>query len=153
MRLLQMNLLIFFLLAWTNFMKLKWWWGSWSYFFLNCCKVFIFMFNGILDCSKILKYDLYAMNIEFSESISRYSFIVQTSISRCPLVHIHSRICFSMIFNSLKVLFFLLMWCFLMFFRVIWEWISILFMYYFFYFTYFRSRWFMGLLFFLLQAS
>ena len=42
---------------------------------------------------------------------------------------------------------------FFIFFRVTWEWILILFMWYFFYFTYFITRWFMGLLLFLLQVS
>ena len=121
MRLFQMNLLIFFLLAWTKFMKLKWWWGNWSCFFFNCYKVFILMFTRNLCCRNILKYDLYVTNIYLWEPISRYSFIVQASISICPLVHVNSRMCLGMIFYSFKGLFFIIMWFFLIFFKVTWE--------------------------------
>ena len=86
MRLFQMSLIIFFLLAWTNFMNLKWWWGSWSCFFFNCYKVFIFMFNGSLDCRNTFKSDLYVTNIKLWAPICRYSFIVQWSINRFSLI-------------------------------------------------------------------
>ena len=135
MRLLQMNLLIFFLLAWTNFMKLKWWWGSWSCFFFNYYKVLIFMFYGILACSNILKSDIYVTNID-----------LWAPISRCPLFHVHSRMCLIMIFNSFKVHFFIIMLFFLIFFRVTWEWILILMMLCFFYFTTHKTWWLLGLL-------
>ena len=128
MRLLQMNLIIFFLLAWNNFMKLKWWWGSWSYFFFNYYKVFIFRFNGSLACSNTFKIDLYVTNIEVWTPISSYSFIVQASINRCSLVHVHSRMCLGMIFNSFKGFFLILMWFFFILFSVTWEWHSIILM-------------------------
>ena len=114
-RLLLRNLLFFFPLDLINFLKLKWWWGSWSCFFFNCYKVLIFMFNGILACSNIFKSDLYVTNIEVWAPINRYSFIVQSSINRCSLVHVHSRMCLRMIFNSFKGVLFILMWCFLIF--------------------------------------
>ena len=81
-----MNLLFFFLLDLINFLKLKWWWGSWPWFFISCYKVFIFMLMINVSHSKIFKSDLYVTNIELWAPISRYSFIVQGSINRFPLI-------------------------------------------------------------------
>ena len=86
-RFMGVNLLFFFLLDLINFLKLKWWSGSWSWFFIVCHKEFIFMLMRNLSCRKILKYYLYVTNIDLWAPISRYPFIVQASISRCPLFH------------------------------------------------------------------
>ena len=81
-----MNLLFFFLLDLINFLKLKWWWGSWSWLFIIYHKVFIFILMKTLYCRNIFNSDLYVTNIELWAPISRHSFIVQWSINRFSLI-------------------------------------------------------------------
>ena len=96
--------------------------------------------------------NLYVTHIGLCAPISRYSFIVQASISTCSLFNFQGRMCLEMIFNIFNRNLFILMWCIFIFFRVTWEWLSILFMYYF-YFTYFKTRWFIDLLLFSMRKS
>ena len=91
--------------------------GSWPWFFISFYKVFLFILMINLAFCNIFKSDLYVTNIELWAPIGRYSFIVQASISRGPLVHVHSRICLGMIFNSFKGILLILMLCFFIFFQ------------------------------------
>ena len=127
-RFLLRNLLFLFLLDLIKFLKFKWWLGCWSVFLISWYNVLIFILMRNLSCNKFLKSHIYVTNIELWSSISWYSFTAQASISRFPLVHVHSRMFFRMIFNSFKVLLFILMWWFLILFKVTWDWISILIM-------------------------